>query len=312
LNDNDTLITAQRYWEITTDMATCSYTTILKIAYDVNDFPPDLSEDEANILYYDPNLNEYVALATLRDTANDTLYTEDYLDHSGCFALGVIGQGSKVTAKVNCPASSVQNCPVTVPVIIDVSETSPEHFLGSYNATLTWDPTLLEYVGYSGGDLPFGNPVVNEANAAAGELNFEQSDPAGAGGVVNLINVKFNIIGDPDLSGVLDLDFSEIVAAITFNNLLPITSIEDCSFEIEQGCHLGDVTGDGEFTIFDALIIATYDVGLEIPPEYFDRVERGCGDVTKEGETTIFDALVIATYDVGLPVPFPVGEPLCP
>lgn len=161
-SEDDSLITAKRYWEITSEMATGSYTTILKIAYDVNDFPPELTEQEANILYYDPNLNEYVALATMRDNANDTVWTENYLDNLGRFSLGVTGHGSKVTAKVNCPVTSVQNCPVTVPVIINVSETSPEQLLGSYHATFTWDPTLLEYIGYSGGDLPLSNPIVNE------------------------------------------------------------------------------------------------------------------------------------------------------
>lgn len=91
------------------------------------------------------------------------------------------------------------------------------------------------------------------------------------------------------------------------------------TFEIQgnsvtvRECLGGDVTGDGEAGIFDALIIATYTAGLEVPPEFLVAIGQGCGDVTIDAETTIFDALVIATFAAGLPVdPYPVGELYCP
>ncbi|MCZ6803143.1 MAG: cohesin domain-containing protein [Proteobacteria bacterium] len=252
----------------------------------------------------------------------EAVYVSDIVLHSNDPAhllrfIPLIGEGTTATGEVlaqpNCPPALVQNCPVTVPVSIDVSGTSPGTNLGSYNATLTWDPNLLAYVGFSGGNEPFDTPIVNEDNTATGELQFEQSDPTGAGSVATIINVEFNVVGDPATGGVLDLEFSEITAG-TQNDLLSITTIEDCSFEIAPGCLLGDVTNDAASSGFDALVIATFAVDLPIPPQFLQRIEQGCGDVTLDGNTSGFDALVIATFAVDLPIPdeFPVGEPLCP
>ncbi|MCZ6803144.1 MAG: choice-of-anchor B family protein, partial [Proteobacteria bacterium] len=103
---------------------------------------------------------------------------------SGLFVFALTGDLiSRVTARAECPENVRQGCSITTPVTIDVSQTFPEEALGAYNATLTWNPSLLDYVAFSGGPAPFDNPIVNEDNTAAGELSFEQSDAAGVGGV---------------------------------------------------------------------------------------------------------------------------------
>ena len=219
----------------------------------------------------------------------------------------------QVHAWLDCPPAYFQGCSVTAPVLIDVSGTDPPELLGAYNATLNWDPGMLEYTGYSGGDPPFDAPIVNEDNVGGGELRFTQFSTGGASGNITIINVQFNVIGDPGSGGLLDLEFSEIIAAGTFHDLLPLAQVQDCGFGIESGCLYGDVTLDDAASVFDALIISSYAVGLEIPAEYLEKIEQGCGDVTLEGQTTVFDALVIASYSVGLPVePYPVGELFCP
>jgi hypothetical protein len=54
----------------------------------------------------------------------------------------------------------------------------------------------------------------------------------------------------------------------------------------------GDVSGDGQVNIIDALFIAQYTVGLR-------NVDKVVGDVSGDGNTNIVDALFIAQYTVG-------------
>ncbi|NOY59005.1 MAG: hypothetical protein GXO75_08740, partial [Calditrichaeota bacterium] len=74
---------------------------------------------------------------------------------------------------------------------VNVDMTQSTEKLGSYTGTLTWDPTILRYVGYTGGNTsPFTSPTVNEADSATGVLHFSDADPNGADGVINTINVQ--------------------------------------------------------------------------------------------------------------------------
>ena len=233
---------------------------------------------------------------------------------SGLWVFGLTGPFvSRVTARVNCPATVLSGCTAAAGVAIDMTETSPQQALGSYQATMTWNPQVLQYAGFTGGEAPFNNPIVDESNVASGELAFSESDAAGLGGVVDVMQVQFNVVGNAGASGNVNVSFSQLRAAGTLNNLLPVTAVENCSFSVEQTCRLGDVTLENEITIFDALVIASFAVDLPIPPEFFQQISKGCGDVSQEGNTSVFDSLLIASYAIHLPVdPFPVGEPLCP
>src|SRR4051794_40339831 len=67
----------------------------------------------------------------------------------------------------------------------------------------------------------------------------------------------------------------------------------------------GDVNGDGQVTVLDALAVIAYVVGKELPAEYqiFPN-----GDADGNGRVTTMDALVIAGYSMGRDVSrFPVG-----
>ncbi len=232
-----------------------------------------------------------------------------YLDF---FDNGLISADGQVIAQIGGPSTYFTGCFITAPVMVDLSRT--DELLGDYSARLTWDPALLEFVGFTGGVPPFDSPVVQDENASAGELTFEDFYAAGGGGEIIVINVEFKAVGDAGLSGVLAVSFSEMIAAGTHKNLLPITVTEDANFVTEHGCLLGDVTNDNNPAIFDAFVIANYAVGNPIPAEFLERIEQGCGDVTLDGLTRIFDAFVIANYAVGndIPVEFPVSEPFCP
>ena len=69
-------------------------------------------------------------------------------------------------------------------------------------------------------------------------------------------------------------------------------------FEYELQAVIGDVSGDGEITIVDALFVARHAVNL--PVSNFDESKA---DVNCDGKVNIVDALLIARKAVGLPVP---------
>lgn len=215
-----------------------------------------------------------------------------------------------IVAEVVCPGQIFQGCPVSLDIQIDVSE-SPE-LLGSFTGSLMWNPDLLEYIGDSGIQSGFIG-LVNNQNADEGRLVFNGAKPSGAEGQVQIITVEFNVIGDLADSGMLDLEFSAMNAALTFVDLLPDVAVNDCSFTINESTFLlGDLNGDQLVNSADALICLSYDAGIDIPEEFEARINAGLGDVNGDMVTNSADCLIILTYDVGTPVPYPVGEPVCP
>ncbi len=135
--------------------------------------------------------------------------------------------GSALTAKevINASAAPpvLQVTPaqtIDVPVNIDLSAL-PEA-LGSFTARVRWDAEMLRFDGYTGGQTPaFANPIVNDRHAAAGEITFAHANPQGARGAVNVLNLRFTVIGAEGTTGDISLYFTAMSAAGTFTDLLP-------------------------------------------------------------------------------------------
>jgi hypothetical protein len=104
---------------------------------------------------------------------------------------------------------------VVVDVTVDMTFT-PDELLGSYNATLTWDPAVLSFVDVQAGDFPA--PQVNDANAGSGELRFAQANADGASGVVVVARVRFEAVAAGSTSTAASI--SEMSAAVTFTDLI--------------------------------------------------------------------------------------------
>lgn len=110
---------------------------------------------------------------------------------------------------------------IIVPVTIDKSGTS--ELLGSFTGILTWDTSVLKYEQHIAlDDFGFSTPMVNNQYANKGKLLFAAANPRGASGKVKILNVKFRVIGKPGSKIVMDLHFSAMAAARTFNDLLPV------------------------------------------------------------------------------------------
>lgn len=132
-------------------------------------------------------------------------------------------EAESVPSETN-PASGVQ---ITVDITIDMSGVdSPDHLLGSFTASLVWDPGVLCYVSHSGVQAGFTG-VVNDADADSGRIAFNGANSGGAGGALTVLTVTFDVCGLDSTGTDLDLEFSAMAAALTFQNLLPILTVSD-------------------------------------------------------------------------------------
>jgi len=124
------------------------------------------------------------------------------------------------------PPTAVGLTGTTVTVGIDI-DPGPGAEVGGYGATLTWDPDVLQFVVAAGGDAPFDDPVVNASNAESGLLSFADADAIGAADRVNVLIVTFQSNVDPPAATSLDLAFTSLFEAGTFEDLLPQAETED-------------------------------------------------------------------------------------
>ena len=118
---------------------------------------------------------------------------------------------------------------VVVDVTVDMQFAAPE-LLGSYNATLTWNPSVLTYVDVQNGN--FASPTINDANASAGELRFGSADANGVGGQVVVANVRFVAAAGGTTAATLEV--SEMSAAQTFTNLISRVTVTNGFVTVRQ------------------------------------------------------------------------------
>ncbi len=229
----------------------------------------------------------------------------------GLFESTANGQ---VVGSVNSPATVPQGGAFIAGVEVDMTNMpAPDALLGSFTATLTWDPACISYTGNSG-ILSGFTGFVNDGNAGNGVLVFNGAKATGQGGVVDILNVNFQAIGPVGSNCCLNLQFSAMAAAVSFTNLLPFLTVNGSCIDIVPACTpglLGDINGDNAVNSLDALLMLSFDTGFPLPQPFLDRIAIGFGDATQDGLTNSTDALVTLSWEVGFPVPFPVGSQVC-
>ena len=255
-----------------------------------------------------------VADGAFDETTEDVILALDVSGWAlGTYAIGVRGQASDgrwgpvrqvdlaVTASpitgtipvvLTCPETVRPGEVMTVALGADLSEV-PDR-LGAYDATITWNPSLLDYTEAQA--AAFGSVTYNTTQLDQGRITFNSFNQSGADGQVELAILKFNVIGEAGQSGTLSASFVEVSAtsATSFRNLLPQVQVTPCEFAIARGGLLGDVDANGRVSIRDALIVATYvaDNTIALPPGS----DISLGDVDANSRISIRDALIIATY----------------
>ena len=189
---------------------------------------------------------------------------------------------------------------VDVPIAVDLSG-APGRALGSYSATLRFNPALLQFQGTDNNG--FAAPQVNTSHAAdSGLVLLTAIQPSGASGTVVLFNARFYILSDTAQSPVT-ISFSEMSATATsvtpFESLLPLLRIVNGTFCKSLG-EWGDANGDGQSNSLDALVALSNVVGIPVDTAVMNPALM---DVDADGKVTSRDALIVLSYAVGLPVP---------
>jgi hypothetical protein len=112
---------------------------------------------------------------------------------------------------------------ITVDFKIDMRGANPPaHLLQSYQASLSWDPAVLSFNGFSLGDQPWAGPA--SIGQSSGSITWFDAVPNGSGGLFSILRPRFRVIGGVGSSTNLTLEFSRM-EGIDVENLLPITTI---------------------------------------------------------------------------------------
>ena len=137
-----------------------------------------------------------------------------------------LAEGSETrTTATSFKGTFVSGERVVIPVNIELGDASVR--VGSFTAGLSWDPEVLGFVSFSGGTASgFSGPLVNVEEVSIGHLTFANAHAEGADGLVNILNVEFEVIGPEGSFSSLDLQFSAFAAAHTFSDLLGGLKVE--------------------------------------------------------------------------------------
>ncbi|MGH7602281.1 MAG: dockerin type I repeat-containing protein, partial [bacterium] len=217
---------------------------------------------------------------------------------------------SAVAARVGCSLALAESCQVSIPLSIDVAGTFPTELLGSFSGKFNWNPKKLKFIRHSGLVAGFLG-LVNAANAAKGEIIFNGTNVDGAGGEVEFLKADFQVVGAVTDTGSINMAFSAMSAAKTFNNLLPLLAVENCHYTIRASGLLGDVNGDGLVNSTDANIVLAFNIGFALEPPDLERIFAEVGDVNRDKITNSTDALLILSFDHGIATPYPIGKGVC-
>jgi len=166
----------------------------------------------------------------------------------GQVTVGTTAQLS-VVASVDCPINPAPGSNITIPVSVDMTAAPPpDDKLGSFTASLTWDPAVLQYVSNSGLKSGFAG-AVNTTNATSGTLGFTGANATGAAGTVAIFEVTFSVIGAAGSSSKMDLEFTAMAAAGSFRDLIPFLTTNDCTVSVGGECDPNDCTGPALFPV---------------------------------------------------------------
>jgi Abnormal spindle-like microcephaly-assoc'd, ASPM-SPD-2-Hydin len=167
--------------------------------------------------------------AVLRILSNATNQSQTDVSLRGA-GVGLETLG-RVTASVVPNNAAVQpNDLITVEVRVDMNGARPPaHLLQNYQASLTWDRTVVTFQGFALGDAPWHSPA-SIGQIPGGAMWFD-SVFNGAGGNFALIRFKFKVIGGVGSSTRFDLEFLRMEGK-EVENLRPILTVNDQTVQV--------------------------------------------------------------------------------
>jgi len=174
-----------------------------------------------------------------------------------------IPAGGSVTSSANASTHTpTVGQQITAAINIDMTNmASPDNALGSFTASLAWDPAVLSYVSDSG-ILSGFTGVINTNNAASGTMTFNGANASGATGNNQILTVTFNVVGAG--TSALDLGYSAMAAAGSFNSLLPYLTVNDDSVTASLPTYTLTVNKVGQGTVALNPPGGTYSQGAQV------------------------------------------------
>ena len=156
--------------------------------------------------------------------------------------------GTVQSSAVPSTATPVLGSTFTVTVNINMSGVNaPDNALGSFDGSLKWNPALITYVSYSwlAGDF---TRAVNTGQTGSGTLIFGGVNTDGTTGNIAVMTVTFTAAAAG--TSTLDLSYTDMAAANTFNSLMSILNVTDGSVTVQTPVNYTLTAGnDGHGTV---------------------------------------------------------------
>jgi len=180
--------------------------------------------------------------------------------------------------------TTTQNSNITRPIMVENVNN-----IAAATIWLTYDPNIVNVQSVSAGDL--GGMTIN-INNNIGKTTMSAFSTTAKSGDVIFANVLLKSVGQINATSSLMLS---VPGLYDQNGAAIPNTVRNGTFTISSVI-LGDVNGDGQVTIVDALFIAQYTVGMKT----LSATQLAAADVNGDGLVNIIDALFIAQYTVGL------------
>jgi len=127
------------------------------------------------------------------------------------------------------PSNATPRTNETISVTINANVSAlqaPNNRLAAYQATLNWNPAVIQFLGTTPAPAPWDTPNLNTNEVATGKLEWNDFVAGGVSGNFNLLIVNFRVVGAAGSSSVLDLNFVEMTTS-TFLSLLNVLKVTD-------------------------------------------------------------------------------------
>ena len=229
--------------------------SLIKVRFDVVGLPPETTRLDLSISVLDA-AQTFVSLLPQLEVESVSIQVMQDDTEPLTARLAVVPEEPSTGAQVE------------VEVLVDLSDQTD--LLGAYEAHLVWDVSVLEMVELLDGEtVAFAGP---QSRSEPGELVFSNFNTRGTGGQVSLAKILFEVVGSPEQSSSLDLDFEVLDAAGTFVSLLPRLRIEPAEIQVASDTiNPCDFDGDGFVGFSDFFLFADH-FGASIDDERYDSI----------------------------------------
>jgi len=183
---------------------------------------------------------------------------------------------------------------MTVPIRIYCPNASD---IGSADINITYNSSVCVITAVTNGSFDFTYANLEQNETGLVRISAFQAENPGLNGSIILANLTFQSNGTSSGTSPLTSTLN-----LTVNNLTDATpECNDIPYTITNGTYYtflnGDVSGDGEVTLFDAMYLAKHVIGIT----GFEDIVEAAADVNGNGEIEISDAMYLAKHVLGIP-----------